>query len=82
MSLLWLLGLLGEDHGKCPSGSGRVFLCTGLNSERRAGQERPRFLSVELQLPWKRPSGLQGLITFLKVFKSCEFWNDYMNVAL
>lgn len=23
-----------------------------------------------------------GLITFLKVFRSCEFWNDYINVAL
>lgn len=32
--------------------------------------------------PGNGPSGLWGLITFLKVFRSCEFWNDYINVAL
>jgi hypothetical protein len=32
--------------------------------------------------PGNGPSGLQGLITFLKVLRSCEFWNDYINVAL
>lgn len=32
--------------------------------------------------PGNGPSGLQGLITFLKVFRGCEFWNDYINVAL
>lgn len=65
-----------------PSASRNGFLCSGLNSNGRAGQERPSFLSIwSCCYPGNSPSGLQGLITFLKVFRGREFWNDYRNVA-
>lgn len=47
-------------------------------------QDRRGLASFECSCcyPGNGPPGLQGLITFLKVFRSCEFWNDYINVAL
>lgn len=54
---------------ECHSGSTHVSLC-GLAS-----------LECSCCYPGNGPSGLQGLITFLKVFRSCEFWKDYINVA-
>lgn len=55
-----------------PRGSRSVFLHSSLDSSSRTGGLS--FLSAELLLPWKRPFWpLRGLITFLKVFRSCEF---------
>lgn len=56
LSPLWALAPGPKDPGRnYLSGSRHVFLCRGLDSKGRAGQERPCFLRVELLLPWKRP---------------------------
>lgn len=45
----------GARAGESVAWAPGLCFSSGLDSERRTGQERPRFLSVELLLPWKRP---------------------------
>lgn len=78
----WVLARWARTRGSVPQAPG---LCLSpVAWTLRDVQDRKGLASLVWSCcyPGNGPSGLQGLITFLKVFRSCEFWNDYINVAL
>lgn len=77
VSSLW-----GRIMGSVAQAAGMYFFAVAWTP--RGVQDRGGLASLVCSCcyPGNGPSGLQGLITFLKVFRSCEFWNDYIKVAV